>query len=439
MFILSVDFGTSSVKMALLNEKNKVVKEVKEEYSYVVMNKDWVTLDPELVFGGFLKGIKRFEDDLKDIAIIAYDVFSPSSVFMDKDGEALYPIITHLDRRSKEQTKEILYKMGKQKFQSITGVQPFTGGVSITNVLWVKENLPKVFNNTYKFGHLNTYIYHKLTGCYATDPTNASMMGLYETAKLGTWSKEICSIFDIPQGILPDIHYAGTVLGSLKKEVSNLTGLKEGIPVVLGSNDAATAQIGAGNEKSGDTLIISGSSEMVSVITDNPVIDDRFYLRNAITPGKWQFYATTVGGFAVDWFRKEFYSEMDKNEFFENYLPNLIKNYSYDKGVKFLPYLAGDRQSLRKKRGVFSGITLDTKREDFLTAILYGINSPIKRAIDLAEKHIEVNKTIRLTGGLAKEDYIVLKRKIFKGYKFEIKNNCPILGNGKMAIDALNR
>jgi sugar (pentulose or hexulose) kinase len=327
--------------------------------------------------------------------------------------------------------------MGKESFQKITGVLPFTGGVSITNILWMMENLPGVITKTHKMGHLNTYIYKRLTGCWATDPTNASMMGLYETTSWGGWSGEICSAFNISRDKLPDIYPAGTVLGGLRSEAARITGLKEGIPVVLGSNDAATAQIGAGNTRAGDILNISGSSEMISIISDKPVVNDRYYLRNAITPGKWQVYATTVGGFAIDWFRKEFFREMDRDVFFNEYLPELVLARLNKSTVKFLPYLAGDRQSLKKKRGGFSGLTLDSSREDLLVAILHGTHEPIIRTIDISRRFIELSKTIKLTGGLIERAYMELKRKKFSGFDLEVIDNAPIHGNGRLALEAL--
>ena len=437
MYILSVDFGTSSVKISILDKSNSIIDSSKVEYQYKVSAGDKVELDPEVVFEGFIRGVGYLQKYLNDIEIIAYDTFSPSMVFMDERGNAIYPIITHLDRRSKKQSKDIIKVMGKGNFQKITGVLPFTGGVSITNILWMMENIPEVMKNTFKMGHLNTYIYKRMTGVWATDPTNASMMGLYETISWGGWSEEICSIFNIPKSKLPDIHTAGTVLGSLCAEVARLTGLRSGIPVVLGSNDAATAQIGAGNTQAGDILNISGSSEMISIISDKPVINDKYYLRNTITLGKWQVYATTVGGFAIDWFRQEFYREMDKSVFFNEYLPEVVSNQLNRSTAKFLPYLAGDRQSLIRKRGVFSGLTLDTSREDLLVAILYGTHEPIVKAIDVSRKFIDLNKTIKVTGGLIASAYMELKKKRLNGFDLEIVNDATIHGNGKLALEAL--
>lgn len=437
MYILSIDFGTSSLKMAILDEKANIVETTTVEYQYRVYNQDWVELDPDTVFGAMLEGTKRFSKYLNEVEVIGYDTFSPSMVFMNEEGKALYPIITHLDRRSKKQTKLILEKMGKEAFQSITGVQPFTGGVSVTTVLWMMENMPEVFKNAYKFGHLNTYIYHKLTGCWAADPINASMMGLYETTKWGNWSEEILNTFGIPKNKLPEISNAGTIIGSLSKKAAELTGLKEGIPVALGSNDAATAQIGAGNTEAGDILNISGSSEMISIISDKPVISDSYYLRNAITPGKWQIFAITAGGFAIDWFRKEFYRDMDAKTFFDEEFPEVIDNYVGKTTVEFLPYLAGDRQSLTPKKGAFNGLTLDTERRDLLAAIALGIHEPIIKTIELSKAFIKHNQVIKLTGGMTTQQFINLKKKLLKGFDFTVKDNCPIIGNGVLALQAL--
>ena len=439
MKILSIDIGTSSLKMAILNEQVKIIEMVTIDYQYKISNNDWVELDPDQILNAIAEGSKRLLKYLDEVEIIGYETFSPSLVFMDQNGNPLYPIITHLDRRSKKQTKIILDTMGKETFQKITGVQPFTGGVSITTVMWVMENMPEIFSDTYKLGHLSTFIYHKLTGCWATDPTDASMMGLYETLKWTDWSKVILSTFRIPESKLPDIYNAGTIIGTLTKESASTMGLKEGIPVVLGSNDAAIAHIGCGNSKEGDILNVSGSSEIISIISEKAVINDSYYIRNAVFPGMWQIFAITIGGFAIDWFRSEFYKDMDVNEFYKAEFPDVIENYVDNTTAVFLPYLAGDRQSLTPKKGSFEGLTLDTTRKDMLAAIAIGIHEPIIKTLKLSSNFISLNKTIKLTGGLTTEHYINLKRKLLPGYAFEVKNNCPIIGNGILALQALKK
>ncbi|MGH0052462.1 MAG: FGGY-family carbohydrate kinase, partial [Sphaerochaetaceae bacterium] len=249
----------------------------------------------------------------------------------------------------------------------------------------------------------------------------------------------ICEQCGIPIEILPPLAEPGSQEGFLTLEMANLCGLQEGIPVALGTNDAASALMGAGNSHNGDILNISGSSEMVSVLTNIPRIDDRYYLRCSAVPGLWQIYATTAGGFALDWFRKEFCKEMDEQSFFQHEFSLVVEEYLAKTKVHFKPYLAGDRQSLTPKTGVFSGLTLYSTREDLLAAMLLGIHEPIRTVIQTCETFMQLSNTIRLTGGMVNPAYLQVKQMLFPNYRFEFLSNCPIIGNVKLALSESDR
>jgi sugar (pentulose or hexulose) kinase len=443
MYILSFDFGTSSVKIAVLNEKLDTVQKTKKEYFYTVIENDQVEIDPVMVFQAAVAGVRELNNDyLEKIDIITFDVFSPSLVALDEEGNPVYPCILHLDRRSRAQSQEIITRFGKQEFMGITGVLPFAGGVSITSLLWLKENRPAIYRQTYKFGHFNTFIFKKLTGHWGIDPVNASMTGLYETTTWGSWSKEICTAFGISTSKLPEIYETGTMIAGLKEKVSREFGLKAGIPVLLGSNDAATGILGAGIVENGDILNIAGSNEILTILTNKPVINEGYYLRNSLFPGKWQIFSVNIGGFALEWFRQLAYSEMDRGYFYETLIREIIDGES-SKGfvrptVKFKPYLAGDRHSLEVRRGVFTDLTLSTTRDEMLKAILCGINEHIINSIEIARQFLTLNRKIIITGGLAETPYLKVKEKILPEFTFEFKQRCTTVGNGKLALSALN-
>lgn len=437
MYILSVDFGTSSVKLAVIDEKLNILASAKAAYGIRVYHRDWAEMDADEIFGAMAQGMKALSEYAPDIGLIAFDTFAPSVVFMDKEGEPLYPLITHLDRRSRKQTNDILQAVGKDCFQSITGIQPFAGGASITTVMWMMENAPEIFKKVYKVGHLDTYIYQKLTGVWLTDPVNASITGMYHTTRWSGWSAQLCGTFKIPMQILPDIHLPGSLAGRLCASAARLCGLKEGIPVAVGTHDTTVSHLAAGNAKEGDILNISGSNEMISILTDKPVTDDRYYLRNAVTPGQWQIFAITSGGLALDWFRKEFYRDMDEKTFFAAEMTDAIQNNAKKTGVKFLPYLSGDRQSLQPKTGGFSGVTLEATRKDFLAAILLGIHEPVLDTIRICEKFMTLNKNIKITGGMNSADLIGLKKMLLPGYRFEAIPDAHIISNAILGMKQL--
>jgi len=190
---------------------------------------------------------------------------------MDKQGNCLYPAIIHLDRRSVKQSKRALKIVGKKRFLEINGNLPFPGGISLTSIMWLQDNHLDIYNNTYKFGHLNTYLHKIFTDRFVIDPTNASFTGLYETLKWEGWSGELCSLLNISQSKLPDIVPSTCILGELNKRASKLTGLKEGIHVVMGANDTSSAALGAGAVENGSILNVSGSNEIITITTDSPL------------------------------------------------------------------------------------------------------------------------------------------------------------------------
>jgi len=442
MRILSIDIGTSSCKAALLDGRCAILKTAKSAYRFAYKNDNWVELDGAQILQALVETAKTLTGGTGEaggaVDLIVFDTFSPSMMFMDAEGEALYPIVTHLDRRSAEQSRRILDVIGKERFLSITGIQPFIGGASITSALWMKQNMPEVYGKAARIGHLSTFVYKQLTGLWATDPVNASQSGMYATIAGDGWSREVCGAVGIDTALLPDVRAPGESGGALNKRYAELLGLKEGTPVAVGTNDAAAAQVGAGNGSPGDILIISGSSEMVSILADKPVADERYYLRCSCTPGLWQVYATTAGGFAIDWCKEQFYKDMGDAEFYAGELARAADLYG-GVGVRFEPYLSGDRQSLEPKTASLSGLTLNTTRREILASVLVGMHRPIQDAIEASRAFVALGDTIKVTGGLVDSPVMELKRKLFPGFALEAKEDCPLIGNAILGMKGLSQ
>lgn len=51
----------------------------------------------------------------------------------------------------------------------------------------------------------------------------------------GIWNHELCSLFGIPERILPPIYNSDEIVGCVTEEAEKLTGLKAGTPVVAGA------------------------------------------------------------------------------------------------------------------------------------------------------------------------------------------------------------
>ena len=312
MLFLSVDFGTSSIKISIVDENLTQLQTAKEDYPYILLPGEKVEIDPDELFASLYRAAGKLDAGLMNqIDMLCYCTFSPSPVLMREVGTLAYPNIgTHMDRRCR---------------------------AGVMTLLWFMEYEPAILLDVACCGHLPTYIHHKLTGCWMTDLVNASMMGLYDTVTQSGWSATLLEKLDIPSAWLTDIRQPGTAFGTLQKDMADALGVREGIPVAVGTNDMASAQAGAGNFEPGCIMDTAGSSDMVSILTDQPVVHPRYYLRNSAIPGLWQIYATTAGGFALDWFYGQFCREMDTDTFYGAYMEEVIDGWGEEKEVSFDP------------------------------------------------------------------------------------------------------
>lgn len=432
MYTLAADFGTSSVKAAVIDGSKKMIKTAKRAYQYEILDGERVELSMTAVEEAFKNALSELKEYLPLVDMVGFDTFAPSLVLMDEEGRAIHPIVTHLDRRSRSYTKKIIRQFGKDRYRDITGTLPHSGGVTLTTLLWFKENRPELYGNVCKIGHLNTYFYRKLTGKWAMDQVNASITGMYKTIAGSGWSEEICRTFGIEKDLLPPVEQADgactPILGSMAVRI----GVRPQTLVSLGTQDVASAMVGAGMKRSGQILCISGSSEMIAILTDRPVTSDKYYLRASGLDGLWQVFSITTGGFALEWIWREFYKEMDYQVFFHEYLPELLEKRFDTNGVTFLPYVTGDRQSLRKKKGSFNGLTLDTERDHLLCAVVEGIQMQSKKTLDFCRELIPIDDRIKVTGNLAEnEAYLKIKRRVFGGMPMEAIENCPLIGSAR--------
>ena len=262
---------------------------------------------------------------------------------------------------------------------------------------------------------------------------NASILGLYETVTQGGWSATLLDAFGFDAALFSTICEPGTFLGTLVPEVAAGLGVRSGIPVAVGTHDMAAALVGSGSVEPGSILNNSASSEMVSIVTDRAVVSPRYYLRNAALAGTWQIYATTAGGFALDWFHEQFARDLTTDEFYDELVPRALDAFEQDGDVTFDPYLTGDRQSMEKKTGAWHGLTLEATREEMLAALLKSMNRTLGATIREAAGVVKLQAVIRVTGGMSSKAFLRLKEREIAGFSFEVVENCTAIGSVALA------
>ena len=434
-YILGADVGTSSVKTGLFDLNLNLLKQTRSTHDYVTRGVE-VEIDPEVLFASFLRSLVGIKEFLPQVVALGFSAICPNMILMDKGGKALANGIIHLDRRSEKQGFEILEKVGMEKFLSIAGNVPCPGGMTVTSLMWLRENRPEAFANMHKFGHTTTFLIRKLTGNFIIDPPNAAFNGLYDTVGNTGWSEEMCERLGFSTDILPAVRNCYEEAGRLTKAASRLTGLPEGTLVVTGGADTACAVFGAGCVADGQLLTTTGTVEAMCLCCAKPSHTGKYLLRPACNPGHWHVMNLIgAGGESLNWYHRVFCREMDQDTFFHEFLPRVLQN--RDTGVEMTPYLAGDRTCVANKAAAITGLTLSTRREDILLALIKGLIQQLADGMDDFSKMSKLSDTMFYTGGGA-QALLDLKKQVFHQFRFVPVDNCAMKGIGKLVKLALD-
>ena len=127
--ILAVDVGTQSLRACIIDTKLAVVERQQVSYSPQVKSRDKVEIDAEVLWDAFVQASGGLTQ--KDrVKAISFSTLCPSLLPMDENGDPLYPIILHLDRRSYKEAQWALSRIDEETFLNISGNLPVPGGIS---------------------------------------------------------------------------------------------------------------------------------------------------------------------------------------------------------------------------------------------------------------------------------------------------------------------
>lgn len=435
MRILSVDVGTTSMKMGVFDEAEgsvALVRPFSREYPVNTYNDGLFSdIEPEKWQQAFVAGCKDLGDLLATVDVIALSGTTPGFTAMDEEGRPLYPAILMLDQRSRQQAQHIIDVVGMETLLAETANMPVAGGCSLASLLWIQDNLPEVYANTAVFGHSNTFIAKWLTGTFAIDPSSASLTGLYNTVRNGgRWNGEIAAAFGISPERLPRILPSHGSPGRLRTELASELGLTREPPVVIGGNDAVLAAYSLGIEEPGEVMNINGTCEITLVCLPMCYPSPSYNIRCHAVPGRWlTLYVMNALGVAYEWFRRLFCGEMSSEAFYGVFMPGAIDLWlERESGVTYIPYLMGSRYSQQPLRAEFLGLTQETSREEMMAALVRGLCQYQREHLKEIALEVPLADEIRITGGALNPSLIRAKARWMRSCRYVFEEQSSLKG-----------
>ena len=140
-YLLGIDAGTTSFKMALFTEEGTAVHIVKEEYVLLTPKNGWVEYEAENYWTLFCRLLHRLilESKVNPEEILALSISSQGEtlICLDEDGQPLMNAIVWLDNRSEKEADEIRSRFGRRAVYEKSGQGDVTATWPATKILWL--------------------------------------------------------------------------------------------------------------------------------------------------------------------------------------------------------------------------------------------------------------------------------------------------------------
>ena len=428
-FILAHDLGTTGNKAALLDINLNLISQTKVDYPLFYPKPGYAEQNAEDYWNSVVKATHTLINESKvnqnDILALIFDCQMNCTVPIDIEGIPLMNCINWLDTRAAATTRKFtkgiikISNFGLRNllmFIKITGGAPGINGKDpISHILWIKDNLPEIYEKTFKFLSVKDIVVYRCTKNAVTsrDLGNTSWMMDNNPGKF-EWSDKILNKFGIDKEKLPQIKRSTEIAGELTTEASDKLGLKPGIPVFVGSGDLTSAAIGSGAILDNEPIICLGTSDWVAAHTSKR-LKDLIHYTGSICSSQDNYLCISkqeTGAACLDWvinqiFRDEKEKFKEKQEELYKRINLIVGNSKVGaKNLLFTPWLFGERSPLNDPnvRGGFYNLSLDHNREDLLRAVYEGVAYNIKWALIILEKLVGKIDKINFIGGGAKSN-----------------------------------
>jgi xylulokinase len=426
MKVLGIDIGSSSVKAAVLGRGMRVSR-----VAYTTKHTGpRVEVDANQLLAAIAKAVREL--NARHIDVIVPCAMAPSWVAMDARGKAISPMVTHQDRRSTDEAKQIEQIVGARELLKITGNGPFPGGISSTTHRWFAHHTD-VIRRADLVGHATTLLHRTWCGSRVTDPSNASFTGLYHTTKLAGWSEAICRALGVDQSLLPDVREGNEIAGQILPSIASAVGVPSGTPMLTGVMDGSAGMLATGASV-GQLLNICGSTDVLALCC-NVARPSETTLTRALGIDKKFLTVSTVAasGSAIAWARRELFSDYSDVQF-RAVLTKLSRKPMLGDEAFCDPSFAGSRTSIDRTTASFANLTLASTRIDMLAGLLMGLVRASSDRLDQFQKlGLPIRSDVFITGGASKTLDAMLRRGWRPGLKLRrLPDEATLIGLAKL-------
>ncbi len=439
--VLAIDIGTGSVRAAAVDLAGRIIHVASREHDQIVPQFGWAEQRAASWWDGVVATIQDLAGavpDLRDriIAICACGQMH-GTVLLDADGQLTRETVPLWnDKRTTALVEAFEARYRLQDYLGDSG-SPATPAWPAFKLAWLREHDPVAYARTRIVLMPKDFVNHRLTGLAAMDPGDGSLSFLMDPATR-TWSERMAARLGLDTGILPALRAPLDILGPLAARAAIQTGLRAGTPVLVGGADYPVALLGSGACRPGLASDVTGTSCIITVISERPVLDAEVCNVATIEGGWGAFMLLETGGDAVRWGRRALH---DGNADYAAIMDRAAQAPPGADGLLFLPYLTGERLGAsRNARAQFFGLSAGHGLAHLDRALVEGVAFAATRSLRLmadAAGH-PIERVVASSGGSKSELWLKIKA---SAYNVPVlvpeEPECGLVGCAAMAATAL--
>ena len=412
--ILAIDQGTSSTRAIVFDAQGRALGTAQCEFDQIFPANGWVEHDPEVLWDTTLRAARGALADARvearQLGGIGITNQRETTLIWDaKTGVPVGNAIVWQDRRTAARCEEIRADGMSETIAAATGlvVDPY---FSSTKVAWLLDNVAglraRAERGELRFGTVDSFLIWRLTGgaSHVTDATNASRTQLFNIVKQ-TWDDELLRYFDVPPNVLPQVRDCAGEFG-----VADARWLGAAVPILGVAGDQQAALVGQSCFDSGMTKSTYGTGCFLVTNTGAQLVRSTNGLLSTVgyRIGGRPTYAVEgsifVAGAAIKWLRDSLRILQSSGESEAAARRSGVEA----GGVYVVPAFTGlgAPHWRADARGLISGLSLDSSRDDVVAATLASVAYQTADLLEsLARDGARVTR-LRVDGGMVANDWL---------------------------------
>lgn len=440
---LSIDVGTGSARAALVDAGGTILAIRAMEHEQIVPAFGWSEQRAEDWWAGVCAAVSgvlaAIDGATQRIAAICACGQMHGTVLVDADGRLTRPTVPLWnDKRTAAYVAAFEAANEPATYLAATANPP-TPAWPAFKLQWLRDNDPGAYEAAAAVLMPKDFINLRLTGEIAMDRTEAALSFLMSPAT-GRWSPSMCDRLGLDLAKLAPIRMPADILGRVTAAAARETGLAEGTPVLVGGGDYPLALVGSGVCRPGLGSDVTGTSAIVTVIADEPLLDPEICNVGTVDGGWGSFVLLDSGGDAMRWARRAFH---EKTLGYDDIVAKAAGAPAGSAGLFFLPYLAGERLGAhRNARAQFFGLAASHGLAHLHRAVLEGVAFAVTRHIRIMEQAsgCRLERVIASGGGAKTALWLKIKASAY-GIPILVpaEPECGVVGCAALAATATGR